>query len=123
MRFEGKRIKVDHIGDKDTGRSIFRQEREGGIVAVCCGPSGKRLVRAVPSIRAFQSWFEPTRQKMTVPDPKLSEDWNHYGAASFYLEVLQIVPRSPDQSDEEYAAKLNEVLTEILSELDSDMLY
>lgn len=90
---------------------------------MCCGPSGKRLILAVPSIRAFQNWFASHRQKMTVPDVLLEADWNQFGASAFYTEVLETVPRAEDQTDDEYASVLKERLHNIRSELDNDLLY
>ena len=114
---------MDDNEKRDKGRSLYRQEKQGGIVAVCCGPNGKRLIRAVPSIRAFSNWFEHTRQMKDVPDQLLEDDWNLYGAASFYSEILETLPRSAGQTDEAYAGQLKELLRDVISGLDTDLLY
>lgn len=114
---------MDHTSENGKKRSFFRQEKDGGIVAVCCGPNGKRLIRAVPSIRAFQNWFASHRQKMIVPDELLAADWNQFGASSFYTEVLETVPRKDDQTDDEYASVLRERLQNVQSRLENDLLY
>ncbi|MFA5453101.1 MAG: GIY-YIG nuclease family protein [Candidatus Methanomethylophilaceae archaeon] len=95
---------------KELIKGFFQRKKDGGIVAVCCSENGRRMMLAVPDIRAYQNRFEFSRNTGNAIHVKLQEDWQQFGGSAFYLEVIDTLERKADQTDEEYASDLSKLL-------------
>ncbi len=93
--------------DRKTLKEKYKLEKViGGVYRVTNIRNGKYLLNYVPNIRAKQNAFDFATSSGTCFDNRLREDWQTFGNGVFKFEVLEILEKKKDQTQEQFIADL-----------------
>ena len=89
------------MDEKQKRKSLTAAYKEkkavGGVIAIVCAATGKRLVMSAPDLRGQQNRFSFAVATGSCVVPRLQNDWECFGAQSFSFEVLESLERQDDQ--------------------------
>ncbi len=98
------------MDDKQRRKALADAYKErpaaGGVVAILCTATGRRVIQAAPDLQGMKNRFRFSVQTGSCVLPKLQSDWSRLGAEAFTLEVLEELPQRPDQDARSYRRDL-----------------
>ena len=78
--------------------AAYREQRaQGGVVAIVCAATGRRLLMSGADLRGMQNRFRFASATGSCVSPRIQADWSRYGADAFSLEVLETLEQKEDQ--------------------------
>ena len=108
---------------KDLIAAYKQRTQIGCIYAVTSTQTGKSLVLASPDIGGIRKRYEFSAMMGGCFHPKLQQDVNRYGSASFSFSVLEELEKKSTQTDREFADDLDVLLSLWLEKYDPDKRY
>lgn len=89
------------MDDKQRRKALSAAYKEkpaaGGVVAIVCAATGRRVIQATPDLQGMKNRFRFSVATGSCILGKLQADWNRLGADAFSLEVLEELSQKPDQ--------------------------
>lgn len=87
--------------------AAYKEKRAlGGVAAVVCTLTGKRLLLSGADLRGMQNRFDFSKATGSCVSPRLQSDWNRFGADAFSFEVLETLEQQPTQDAAAFRADL-----------------
>jgi hypothetical protein len=81
----------------------FRAEKEtGGVYAIRCATTGKRLIQSTMTIAKAENLLAFSQATGSCVHPLLADDWKKYGPDAFGIEVLETLDRKETQTQDEF---------------------
>ncbi len=78
--------------------AAYKEKRAlGGVAAVVCAATGKRLLLSGTDLRGMQNRFDFSKATGSCVSPRLQSDWSRLGAGAFSFEVLETLEQQPTQ--------------------------
>ncbi len=74
----------------------------GGVYAISCAGSERRVVRATNDIAGIKNRFEFGLNINGCPDPAMRDEWLAHGTQAFSLDILEELKKKEDQTDKEF---------------------
>jgi hypothetical protein len=108
---------------KDLIAAYKQRTQIGGIYAVTNTETGKSLVLASADIGGIRKRYEFSAMMGGCFHPKLQQDANRYGSASFSFSVLEELEKKSTQTDREFADDLDVLLSMWLEKYDPGKRY
>ncbi len=106
-----------HI-DADTERANV-----GGVFIVRNNSNGKVYLDCTLDIKDVENRFELSRKINSCIFLKLKKDWEASGPDAFSFDILQILPKSKDQTNEGFMDDLMTLKNIKLEQYEPDLLY
>lgn len=106
-------------------RTTEYKERKiiGGVYAVRNTVNGKRLILSASDLQGSKNRFVFSQQTNGCVNPKLSRDWEQFGAGSFAFEVLEELEKKETQTSKEFAEDIKTLEEIWLEQLNPAELY
>ena len=112
------------MGRRKTLLNEYKQRKvTGGIFSVTNTKNGMYLLSYAANIQAKQNAFHFMASTSSLFHHKLKNDWAVFGGNAFVFEILEVLEKKEEQSQEEFLADLK-ILEQMWSEkLDSSKRY
>jgi len=104
-------------------RQYKERQQQGCVYSVTHVKTGKKLILSAQEAGKAQNLFAFAHQTGLCIHPLLAEDWQIDGPTAFTLEILEILPRKPSQTDEEFAEDIKTLEQLWLCNFELDSLY
>lgn len=108
---------------KEMVEAYKQREVVGGVYAICCQPTGKRMIETTTDLKGIRNRFDFSVNMNTCIHHVLQGDWKAYGASAFSFEVLETVPKKEEESMEDYQKGLKLLRDMLREETPADGLY
>lgn len=87
---------------KDLIDAYKRREIVGGVYAIRCTATGRRMIELTTDLQGAQNRFDFSIQANTCLHHLMQADYKAHGAASFSFEVLERVPKKEEEAIADY---------------------
>lgn len=87
---------------KDLIDAYKRREIVGGIYAIRCTATDRRMIELTTDLQGAQNRFHFSIQTNTCLHPLMQADFKAHGAVSFSFEVLETVPKKEEEATDDY---------------------
>jgi hypothetical protein len=114
---------MDKAQKKAMAAAFLEKKKIGGIFAVECDRTNKRLILSSPDIDGMKGRFSFAKQTDSCLFPKLAEDWKEYGGVAFHLHILDTLEKKKDQTDAEFHEDIRTLLAMEIEKHDANSLY
>ena len=120
-------LKLIRSGSMDRKRTLKNEYKQrnatGGIYRVTNRQNGKYLLDSTTNIQAKQNSFNFMVLSGSCFHHKIQEDWEAFGSQAFIFEILEVMEKKKEQSQNEFIDDLK-MLQQMWSEkLDSSKKY
>ena len=88
---------MDKQKQKEMTAAYREKQALGGVLAIVCAETGKRLLMSGSDLRGLQNRFQFSCATGSCVSPRIQADWDRYGAGAFSLEVLETLEQKSDQ--------------------------
>lgn len=90
--------------------AAYKEKRSlGGVVAIICATTGKRLLMSGADIRGLENRFRFSAATGSCVSPRIQADWDRFGAGTFSFEVLETLEQGPDQDAAAFRKDIKEL--------------
>jgi dissimilatory sulfite reductase (desulfoviridin) alpha/beta subunit len=93
--------------DKQQKKEMLSTYRErklvGGVCAIYCPPTGKRLLQSATDIQRCRNLFDFSKSIGSSTHLELNADINRFGMEAFQFEILQQIEKKETQTEKEFA--------------------
>lgn len=100
-----------------------QREIIGGIYAIVCEKTGKRMIDCTADLAGAKNRFAFSASTQTCIFHSLQADWNQHGASAFSFQVLETLPKQEDETLADYKKGLALLRDCIREETPVDRLY
>ena len=95
---------------KELADQYKQREIEGGVYAIRCEPSGKRMLDMTTDLAGARNRLQFSISTGLCPHHLLKEDWQAHGAEAFLFEVVEPLLKKEEESPKEYRESLSALL-------------
>ncbi len=82
---------------KDLISAYKEREIVGGVYAICCGATNRRLIDSTTDLKGAKNRFDFSVQTGSCLHHLMQADWKAHGNTSFTFEALETVPKKEDE--------------------------
>lgn len=120
---KGKLINMDKERKKEIVTEYKEKKTSGGVYKITNNQSGKSLIKAEVDLQSFKNRFEFSKKIGSLLNPKLSKDFQDFGADSFELEFLEEVDMKNDETLPLFKKRLKSLEEKWIEKFGSENIY